>query len=412
MEEDNYRTIDNYYKLPLFPNPFIFFTNLISLQAEIISSCIISFTSPFFTLISLFFEPFRRPLFSKQDFNSDAAVAPPRNGGGGGSLLLGRIVMGLLGAAYVCMVLVGVMIVAAVLGVGLVRMFLEEPVYVKESLQFDYSVVHPTAVYSFGKRAAVGVPVGHTLYVSLIILMPESDYNRDVGIFQLSAEIISTEGALIERSSHPCMLKFLSWPIRLVRTFLMGVPLLLGITTETQTISFPILKYKETTYPRTEKIRITLIPRAGTLSLPQFYDAEILLKSRPPWTKQLVYSWKWTFYVWTTLYIFLMLVMLLVLFLKPLIFPAITNSFEKYGQDSAVELVSREEPMARVPEEREMSESLRRWQRSRSKRKAALLHRVMPEERCSASSMTVTRGETGFEEGSGDSESVYFGGFD
>lgn len=196
---------------------------------------------------------------------------------------------------------------------------------------------------------------------------------------------------------------------------MMGIPLLLGITTETQRITFPILKHKEASYPRTEDIRITLIPRAGTSSLPQFYDAEILVRSRPPWTKELVYRWKLTFYVWTTLHIFIMLVMVLVFFLKPLIFPVMATPFAKCEQDSAEESFS-QEPLARTREEREERESLRRWQRSRSKRKAALLHGVVPETESvgsSASSMTVTRGDTGvsFEEGSGDSESLYCRGF-
>ncbi|KAI3459142.1 hypothetical protein Pfo_015805 [Paulownia fortunei] len=381
-----YDEVEN-YKLPSFPNPFILCTKLVSLQAEIISGCIVGLASPFFSVVSLvsgFFHPAQEPKGDSQPVSAAATVVR------GGSLLLGRIAVGLLAAAYVCMVLVIVMVVAAVLGVGLVRAWVEEPVYVRESLQFDYADAHPTAVFSFGNKA--GVPVGHTLYVSLLLLMPESDYNRDIGIFQLTAELISVGGDLIAKSSHPCMLQFRSWPIRLMRTFLMGIPLLLGITTETQVITFPILKHREASYPRTEEIRITLIPRAGTAALPQFYDAEVLIKSRPPWAKELVYRWKWTFYVWTTLYIFVLLVMVLVFFLKPLIFPVMATPLAKSEQDSAVELVS-PEPLARMREEREVSESLRRWQRSRSKRKAALLHGVMPESvGSSASCITFARG--------------------
>jgi len=298
--------------------------------------------------------------------------------------------MGLVAAAYVCVVLIVLMVVAALLGVSLVRMmWVEHPIYARQTLHFDYTHLHPTAVFSFGDKKFV--PVGQTLYVSLLLLMPESDYNRDIGIFQLTAELISSGGDVIVKSSHPCMLHFRSWPIRLVRTFMMGIPLLLGITTETQRLTFPILKHKEVRYPRTEEIRITLIPRAGTSYLPQFYDAEILVKSRLPWMKELVYRWKWTFYVWTTLYIFIMLVMVLVVFLKPLIFPVLT----RYEQDSS----GMEDGVVR--EEREVSETLRRWQKSRSKRKAALLHEF---DESSASSITVDQGGVSFQEDmSGDS---------
>ncbi|KAL0322303.1 UNVERIFIED_CONTAM: Seipin-1 [Sesamum calycinum] len=410
--------VDQTYKLPTFLTPFLFCTKLLSLQAEIISTCIVSLASPFFSIISLVSDLFRRPQETKEDFQPAAplpSTVDAVGGGSGGNLLLGRIAMGLLAAAYVCMVLIIVMVLAAVLGVGLVRMWVEEPVYVRESLQFDYTDAHPTAVFSFwGQKGGGAVPVGQTLYVSLLLLMPDSDYNRDVGIFQLTAELISGGRELVAKSSHPCMLQFSSWPIRLTRTFLMGVPLLLGISTETQTITFPILKHKEVSYPRTELVRITLIPRAGTSSLPQFYEAELLVKSRLPWMKELVYRWKWTFYVWTTMYIFIILVMVLVFFLKPIIFPVMAAPVVKVEQDSAVELAP-QEPSVRAREEREVLESLRRWQRSRNKRKAALLQgaiseRVSP----SAPSISLTQAETdlGFQEGSGDSESVSFRGFD
>lgn len=225
-------------------------------------------------------------------------------------------------------------------------------------------------------------------------------------LYQLTAELISVQGSVITKSSHPSMLRFRSWPIRYARTLLMGVPLLLGIIAETQRVTFPALKHKEATYPQTEDIRITLIPRAGTSALPQFYDAQVVVNSRPPWAKEVVYRWKLTLCVWTTFYTFVMMVMFLVVFLKPLIFPVMA----KYEQGSHEELVPQGQGMR---EDREVAESLQRWQRSRIKRKAALLHGVMPEsESWSASSMTVGQGEgcPSLVQGSGDSESVCCGG--
>ncbi|KAL6586804.1 hypothetical protein OROMI_001792 [Orobanche minor] len=429
--------------IPAVPNPFIFFgTKIISLQAEIISTCILNLASPFLSIISLVSSfLFRRtPAHEFPDQNdreSEPDFSAAARGGGGGSILLWRVASGLLAAAYVFVVLMVVMVAAAVLGVGLVRAWAEEPVYVREGLQFDYSEAHPTAVFYFGNKAAAaaGVPVGHTLYVSLLLLMPESDYNRDLGIFQanqmglaheislvgvvylsliirLTVELISVEGNLVAKSSHPCMIRFRSWPIRLTRTFLMSVPLLLGITTETQTITLPMLKHKEASYPRTEYTRITLTPRAGTASLPQFYNAEVVVKSRPPWTRELVHRWKWTFCVWTALYIFVVLVMILVFFLKPVIFPIMAIPFAKYKQDP----ISREFGVVVGPElfgsnkprdGNEVSESIRRWQSSRSKRKAALLRGSESARSSAATSIT----GVSFEEGSGDSsESVCFRG--
>ncbi|CAA0814352.1 Putative adipose-regulatory protein (Seipin [Striga hermonthica] len=349
------------------PSPFLFFTNLLTLQAQIFSTCLLSLASPFFSIFSFFF---RRP--AGNDY-------PKRDG----SRLLGRIAAGLMAAAYVCVVLMSALAVAVVLGVGLVRAWAEGPIYTRAGLQFDYSEAHPVAVVRLGPAA----PVGHTYHVSLLLLMPESDYNRDLGIFQLSAELVSAQGDIIAKSSHPCMLRFRSWPIRLTRTFLMGLPLILGITTETQTITFPILKHKESSsHPRTEYIRITMIPRAGTESLPQFYDAEVLVRSQPPWAKEFVHRWKLTFCVWTTMYVFvILLVMVLVSFLKPLIFPVMVVTTR--------DLISSDKRA-----------SVNTWQQhSRSKRKAAINVLHAP-----ATSISASHGMD-FEEGSGDSsESVCF----
>ncbi|KZV37832.1 Seipin [Dorcoceras hygrometricum] len=332
-----------------------------------------------------------------------AAAAAVRGGG----LVLGRIAMGFLGAAYVCMGLVFLMVVAAILGVGLVRFWVEEPVNVTENLYFEYADAHPTAVFSFGDGGKKsGVPLGQTLHVSLILLVPESDYNRDVGIFQVTAEILSAGENLMAKSSHPCMLQFRSLPIRVIRTFLMSIPLLLGITDETQMITFPILKnYKEPPSLRTREIRITLKPRAGTYSLPHFYDAKIVVQSRMPWAKQVVYMWKWTFYVWTTLYIYtIMLAMILAFYVKPVINSIIlvVSGSDNHAKMEFVDgLEKLDSCCGRVQEE--VGCVRRPWERSKNKRKASGVL-MAGEDGSSACSLTVSG--VGFEEGIGDSESV------
>ncbi len=74
-----------------------------------------------------------------------------------------------------------------------------------------------------------------------------------------------------------------------------------------------------------------------------------------------------------------------------------------------------EEPLEaeiEAKEEREVSELLRRWKRSRSKRKAIYLHESMPETiGSSTSSISLTREDTStIVEDIGDSESVCLGG--
>ncbi|KAK2997956.1 hypothetical protein RJ639_023421 [Escallonia herrerae] len=188
----------------------------------------------------------------------------------------------------------------------------------------------------------------------------------------------------------------------------MAIPLLLGITAETQRISILLLKHKERS-PRTEAIRISMIPRAKTNLLPQVYEAEIHLKSELPWRKELIHSWKWTFYVWTSLSIYIMLLVLLVCCFRPLIFPVVTRGFSSRRPVHMAREVSKE-AKERGRDEKELSETLSRWQQSRRKRRAKLLHGDGSETvGSSASSITVTREDTcATAEDIGDSESVCF----
>lgn len=216
---------------------------------------------------------------------------------------------------------------------------------------------------------------------------------------------------MIEKSSHPCMLRFRSLPVRLARTALFGVPLVLGITGETQRITIEILKHKEG-HTRTGAIRVILSPRAGTAFLPQLYEAEILINSKLPWIKELIHSWKWTFYVWSSLNTYIFFLMFLILCCKPLLFPLVTASLsEQSERELAIE--SPKEPETRAEneeeeEEEEVAEFLRRWRQSRSKRKAIYLQERMPETvGSSASTISIAREETS---DVGDSESVCLGG--
>lgn len=212
------------------------------------------------------------------------------------------------------------------------------------------------------------------------------------GIHQLTAELLSTNGDVIAKSSQPCMLRFRSLPIRLTRTFIMGAPVLLGISGETQKITVVILRHKEGTYPRTRAIRITLSPRAGSSHLPQLYEAEIVLNSQLPWTKQLVHSWRWTLYVWTSFYCYLMFLIILVTCCRPLLLPVrmITTARDRWATTQVPRRRPLGEATTRLMDDHDRSEDisdlLRKWHRSRSKRKAIFLQTDLPSETIGTSS--------------------------
>ncbi|XP_010111076.2 seipin-1 [Morus notabilis] len=391
------------------------FTKLVLLQADLIYNSLSFLFSPIFFLMSVVSESYHRAEETTVTVES-AVKKVPSTVTHGSIVLLKKLGFGVFGAAYVCMVLLVVLVVAVVLGVALVQMWVEEPVLLKEKLHFDYTEAHPKALFVFErshKRKQIGVPVGHTFSVSVVLLMPESDFNRDIGVFQLSAELLSTNGLVIGKSSLPCMLRFRSLPVRLARTFLMSIPLLLGITGETQKITFEVLRHKEG-YPRTEAIRVTLSPRAGTTHLPQLYEAEIVMKSKLPWTKELVRSWKWTFYVWSTLYTYIVLLIALFNWCNPIFFPLSILSLSERGEREeettlATDETHKEQPQIGVDdvheEPEDVSEMLRKWRLRRSKRKAIYTEAEVVGS--SASTFTITREETSaaaVEEHVGDSE--------
>ncbi|XP_027088813.1 seipin-1 [Coffea arabica] len=433
-EEEEEVLVKNCFPIP---NPTLYwFTKLVILQADVFYNCLVVLFSPFLFLLSLISETSQSHYYPPQESKESkltaesavhAAAGVPSKLFRGCGVLLNKVFLGFLGAVHVCKILMLLLVVAVILGVGLVRFWAEEPVFIGERLHFDYTKAHPVAAFSFhcdsgcqgythqiNYKRNMGVPVGHTFYVSLVFLMPESDYNREIGLFQVTAEVISRNGNIMARSSHPCMLRFRSWPIRTMQTFLMGLPLLLGIRAETQKVTVPMLKHKED-FPRTEAIKVTLIPRAGTDFLPQLYEAEILLKSELPWAKELVHRWKWTFYVWTSMHIYVFLLVILLRCSRPLILPVMRKSPSSTNskQESEVKASSEQTEERSSRDERYASVTLRRWQENRSKRKAMLPHQDIAEtEVSSASSTRLTREETGAtledddEDDTGDSESV------
>ncbi|CAL1352904.1 unnamed protein product [Linum trigynum] len=411
-EEEEQQQSYYYYHLEI-PEPN-WLAKLLALQSEIIYNCLVTIFSPFLTLSAIASDSYRRAELTASAAES-AILAAPRKLTRSTTAMMTKIGLGILGAVHVCVVLTMVMVLSVVLGVGLVRMWAEEPVFSTHKLLFDFTNPNPSAIVHLGnKMPIVGltttvIPVGHTFHVSLVLLLPESDYNRQIGVFQLSAEVLTASGEVTARSSRPCMLKFRSLPVRLARTFMMAIPLLLGISDETQKISVELLNQKEAYYPRTGAIRVTLIPRAGTSYLPQLYEAEMVIKSKLPWSKEVVRRWRWTFYVWTSLYIYVSSVIILATCFRPLLFPVPTR--RRTGEEAAGGNGGGE---WEAEEDTSTSDMVRKWQVRRRKRKASSFLYGETTTTTSVSSMTMSSRDDAsssvVEEEIGDSESVCFSG--
>ncbi|KAJ8633391.1 hypothetical protein MRB53_026727 [Persea americana] len=147
----------------------------------------------------------------------------------------------------------------------------------KEVLNFDYTKVNPAAVVpiisydgvscglgrrpekiEIGKRA---IPAYHQLQVTVSLILPESEYNRKIGVFQVRVEFLSSDGNVSSASSQPCMLWFKSLPIHFLETLLKSGPLLFGYSSESQILNLKMTGFREGTKP-TACLRVILEQRA------------------------------------------------------------------------------------------------------------------------------------------------------
>ncbi|XP_062203124.1 seipin-1-like [Phragmites australis] len=100
---------------------------------------------------------------------------------------LRRAAFGLLATACAFAVLVSELFVSVLLGFVLVRHWVEEPVTVRQPLYFVYTEAQPSAAVVLGsaRGAAMALPAGHSVRVSMALLLPDSYHNREVDMFQV-----------------------------------------------------------------------------------------------------------------------------------------------------------------------------------------------------------------------------------
>lgn len=112
---------------------------------------------------------------------------------------------GLLWSAYVCSVLVGLLVSAFLMGGILIKVVVEEPIRMTRSLNFDYSEKSPEAFVPIMSNVKMNrdvmhlvekpeilkadgsrvVPRDHGVQVTVSLTVPESEYNQHLGIFQV-----------------------------------------------------------------------------------------------------------------------------------------------------------------------------------------------------------------------------------
>lgn len=251
---------------------------------------------------------------------------------------------GLLWAIYVCCILCGLLVSSFIFSGLVIRVMVEEPIQMKESLTFDYTKNSPVAFVpiiscpevacgancweKFEVAKSVGsrvVPPNHKVQVTVLLTLPESDYNRNLGVFQVRVDLLSANGKSLASSSHPCMLQFKSPPIRLLLTFLKSVPLVAGYLSEAQTLKIRLRGFTEGDVP-TSCLKVVVEQRAEFRpggGIPEIYTASLVFESELPFLKRMMWYWKKTLFIWTSMMLFVTELMFALLCCRPIILPRV-----------------------------------------------------------------------------------------
>lgn len=73
--------------------------------------------------------------------------------------------------------------------------------------------------------------------VSIQLHVPTSDINFDIGNFMIDIELQTKNGSSILKSSRPAILRYQSRTQRVMRVFVKALPLLVGLSEESQIIT-------------------------------------------------------------------------------------------------------------------------------------------------------------------------------
>ncbi|KAK8603137.1 hypothetical protein V6N13_085331 [Hibiscus sabdariffa] len=248
-----------------------------------------------------------------------------------------RFGVALFWSSYVCFMLVGLLVSGFLLGGFIMRFLLVKPIQTTQTLNFDYMKLSPTAFIPLLSSPGVGdpsstiskndmksskeigprfIPYNHRLQLTVSLTVPESEYNRKLGIFQVRVEFLSANGKVTGKSSYPCMLRFKSQTLRFAETVINSIPLITGHRSESQVLNIKMNEFTEGLEPTTclkvfLEQRAEFQPGAG---IPEVYAASIALESELPRLKQMIWYWRRTIFVSISIMWFLAeLVMILLL---------------------------------------------------------------------------------------------------
>lgn len=249
-----------------------------------------------------------------------------------------RLGFGCFWFIFVGTILVGFLVTAFLGGSLIMKKIVEEPLQIVEDLNFDYTKSSPDAFVSLDSRSGDNCnfisgekgrnemqvkSVNQKLHLIIALTLPESDYNRRLGMFQVRAEFLSADGKVKHSSTKPCMLKFKSPPIRFAETFIRTGTLLAGYSSESQVIK---LKLTGSIGPKDPIacVRIIIEQRAEykpSAGIPEIYAASLKLEFQLPLWKRILWNWRKTIFVWLGMSLFFLELLIALICCSPIIIP-------------------------------------------------------------------------------------------
>ncbi|CBI30736.3 unnamed protein product, partial [Vitis vinifera] len=237
--------------------------------------------------------------------------------------LLSRFGWSLLLSVYVASILCGLLVAAFVVSGFVMRYLVEEPIRMEEALNFDYTKNSPVAFVPI--KGLHVIPPNHKLQVTVMLTLPESEYNRNLGVFQVRVDFLSAEYRRLASASRTCMLQFKSMPIRLLLTFFKMAPLVAGYLSESQTLNVHFSGFTEGDEP-TACLKVTIEQRAEYrpgAGIPEIYASSLILESELPLVKRILWYWKKTVFIWISMTVFLMELVFTLICCRPIILPRV-----------------------------------------------------------------------------------------
>ncbi|GER29145.1 seipin [Striga asiatica] len=220
--------------------------------------------------------------------------------------------------AYVFFVLVGMLVSGFVISGVIMRNLVQERIHTTETLNFDYTKTSPAAIVP-----VVSGVLPSKLKLAVLLTLPESEYNRKLGVFQVRVETLSSNGKVVNWMSYPTMLRFKSQSIRAVETLFKSVHLITGMKSEVQNLKIVMGEFNEG-HGAMSSFKVILEQRAefqGGSGVPQIYGGYLEIESELSKLKRVLWNWRRTAFVWVGFGSFLSEVMVFLIFFRPVVLP-------------------------------------------------------------------------------------------